>query len=282
MGVMKILITGANGQLGRELARQYSQQHELILTDRDSLDITNERELAGAFAQMKPQAVVHCAAYTQVDGAESDFDGAFRVNVIGSQNVAAQALQHGAKLVYVSTDYVFDGQTDSHYREYDRTNPLNVYGKTKLLGEQMVKEIIGRHFIVRTAWLYGNGNNFVRTMLKLAQIKDRLQVVNDQIGSPTCTKDLAAAIGRILESDAYGTYHATCQGECSWYDFAREIFRLTGYNIPVDPVPTEAFPRPAVRPRYSVLDNYMLAMTVGDPMRTWQDALQEYVAGLQV
>lgn len=279
---MKILITGANGQLGRELARQYSQQHELILTDRDSLDITNERELAGAFAQMKPQAVVHCAAYTQVDGAESDFDGAFRVNVIGSQNVAAQALQHGAKLVYVSTDYVFDGQTDSHYREYDRTNPLNVYGKTKLLGEQMVKEIIGRHFIVRTAWLYGDGNNFVRTMLKLAQIKDRLQVVNDQIGSPTCTKDLAAAIGRILESDAYGTYHATCQGECSWYDFAREIFRLAGCNIPVEPVPTEAFPRPAVRPSYSVLDNYMLAMTVGDPMRTWQDALQEYVAGLQV
>lgn len=276
---MKILVIGAGGQLGREFARQYAGQHDLVLVDRAEMDITRSEQVADVFAQTRPQAVVHCAAYTNVDGAESDFDGAFKVNVIGTQNVASQCLQYGAKLAYISTDYVFDGCTERHYREFDEPHPLNVYGKTKLMGEQMVKEITGRHFIVRTAWLYGDGNNFVKTMLKLAKEKDKLQVVHDQTGSPTYTKDLAAALARLLESDAYGTYHGSCSGECSWYDFACKIFQLIGCRIAVEPVPTEAFPRPAARPRYSVLDNYMLSMTVGDPMRRWEEALEDYLEG---
>lgn len=276
--MMKLLITGANGQLGLDVARQLGQRHELILTDKNNLDITNRQQVKDAFAQVKPQAVIHCAAYTNVDNAESDYDAAFKVNVIGTQSLASQCLIYGAKLVYVSTDYVFDGRTKKHYREFDLTNPLNSYGKTKLFGEQIVKDIIGQHFIVRTAWLYGDGNNFVKTMLKLAKVKDKLQVVNDQIGSPTYTKDLVAAISRLLETDAYGTYHASCNGECSWYGFAAKIFELAGCDILVSPVPTEGFPRPAVRPSYSVLDNYMLSMTVGDPMRHWEEALRDYMS----
>lgn len=275
---MKLLITGANGQLGLEVARQLDQRHELILTDKNTLDITNCQQVKDVFAEFQPQAVIHCAAYTNVDNAESDYDTAFKVNVIGTQSLASQCLIYGAKLVYVSTDYVFDGKVKNHYREFDQTNPLNAYGKTKLFGEQIVKDIIGQHFIVRTAWLYGDGNNFVKTMLKLAKVKDTLQVVNDQIGSPTYTKDLVAAISHLLETDAYGTYHASCNGECSWYGFATKIFELAGCDILLNPVPTEGFPRPAVRPSYSVMDNYMLSMTVGDPMRHWEEALRDYMS----
>lgn len=274
---MRILVTGANGQLGREISRQFGAQHELILTDIDSLDITNHNQVRNFFAQTKPQAVVHCAAYTNVDGAEADFDGAFKVNVIGSQNLASQCLEYGVRMVYVSTDYVFDGQTNSPYCEYSQTNPQSVYGKTKLMGEEVVQKIVSRHYIIRTAWLYGEGNNFVRTMLRLAQEKDNLQVVNDQIGSPTYTKDLAQTIFRLLATDAYGIYHASCNGQCSWYDFAFKIFELKNIHIAVQPVPTSAFPRPAKRPQHSVLKNYMLEMTIGDTMRNWEEALKDYL-----
>jgi len=274
---VKILVTGANGQLGREVAWQ-GAEHELILTDYDTLDITDSKAVAIFMRDVKPDAVVHCAAYTYVDGAEADFDSAFRVNVVGSQNIATACLQTGAKMVYISTDYVFDGQSQRPYREFDQTNPQSVYGITKLQGEQIVKEIVGRHYIVRTAWLYGEGNNFVRTMLKLAESNDTLRVVQDQIGTPTSTVDLTNAIFRLLVSDAYGTYHGTCQGQCSWYDFACEIFRQSGKNIKVIPVTTNEFLRPARRPAHSVLDNYMLRMTVGDPMRTWQEALAKYLS----
>ncbi|MBU2699079.1 dTDP-4-dehydrorhamnose reductase [Sporomusaceae bacterium BoRhaA] len=273
---MKILVTGAHGQLGREVARQ-GMDHELILTDYDTLDITNGAAVAKFMRELKPAAVIHCAAYTNVDGAEADFDGAFRVNVIGTQNLAAGCLETGARMVYVSTDYVFDGENQQSYREFDATNPKTVYGITKLQGEQLVKEILGRHYIMRTAWLYGEGNNFVRTMLRLAESNDILRVVEDQVGTPTSTVDLTAAIFKLLATDAYGTYHTTCQGQCSWYEFACQIFRLAGKNIQVVPVTTEEFPRPAKRPAHSVLDNYMLRMMVGDPMRSWQEALAEYL-----
>lgn len=275
---MKILVTGANGQLGREVARQ-GHEHELILTDSDALDIRDGKAVANFFRAVKPDVVIHCAAYTNVDGAEADFDSAFRVNVVGAQNIAAGCLECGARMVYVSTDYVFDGQGEMPYREYDQTNPQSVYGNTKLQGEQIVKEILGRHYIIRTAWLYGEGNNFVRTMLRLGESNDTLRVVDDQIGTPTSTVDLTTAIFKLLASDAYGTYHGTCQGQCSWYEFACEIFRQTGKDIKVIPVTTAEFPRVAKRPAHSVLDNYMLRMTVGDPMRTWQEALTEYLNG---
>jgi len=274
---MKILVTGANGQLGREIAKQ-NREHELILTDYDTLDITNATTVKAYFADVKPEAVIHCAAYTNVDGAETDLDGAFRVNVVGAQNIAAGCLEVGARMVYVSTDYVFDGQNkEGVYREFDAVNPQSVYGHTKQQGEEIVRQILGRHYIVRTAWLYGDGNNFVRTMLKLAETNDTLRVVHDQVGTPTSTVDLAGVIFRLLATDAYGTYHGTCQGQCSWYDFACEIFRQAGKNVKVLPVTTAEFPRPAKRPVYSVMDNYMLRMTIGDSMRAWQDALAEYL-----
>lgn len=274
---MKILVTGANGQLGREIARQGSD-HELVLTDFDTLDITNGLAVMSYFRDVKPDVVIHCAAYTNVDGAESDIDGAFRVNVIGGQNIAAGCLETGARMVYVSTDYVFDGENQGAYREFDSIKPQSVYGHTKQQGEEIVRQILGRHYIVRTAWLYGDGNNFVRTMLKLAETNDTLRVVHDQVGTPTSTVDLAKVIFKLLASDAYGTYHATCQGQCSWYEFACEIFQQAGKDVKVVPVTTAEFPRPAKRPMHSVLDNYMLRMTVGDPMRTWQDALKEYLS----
>ncbi|WP_333595112.1 dTDP-4-dehydrorhamnose reductase [Anaerospora hongkongensis] len=276
---MRIVVTGANGQLGKEIAKQASA-HELILTDYETLDITDCTAVAAFMKTIKPEAVIHCAAYTNVDGAESDYDGAFRVNVVGAQNVAAGCLEAGARLVYVSTDYVFDGQKQQSHREFDPVNPQSVYGITKWQGEEMVRQILGRHYILRTAWLYGEGNNFVRTMLSLAEKNTTLRVVNDQIGTPTSTVDLAKTIFTLLAADAYGTYHATCQGQCSWYEFACEIFRQTGKQVEVLPVMTEEFPRPAKRPAHSVLDNYMLRMTVGDPMRNWQQALEEYITSL--
>jgi dTDP-4-dehydrorhamnose reductase len=278
---MKILVTGGQGQLGRVIAHQGSE-HELFLTGREQLDITQESDVQALFRKVKPEAVIHCAAYTNVDGAESDPDGAFKVNVIGSQNMAAACLETGARLVQISTDYVFDGTADKPYREFDPVNPQSVYGTTKWQGEELVRQILGRHYILRTAWLYGDGNNFVRTMLRLADEQPFLKVVNDQIGSPTSTADLARVIFKLLQSDAYGTYHATCQGQCSWYEFAKEIFRQAGKNVDVRPVTTAEFPRPAKRPAHSVLDNYMLRMTVGDPMRTWQEALQDYLASEHV
>jgi dTDP-4-dehydrorhamnose reductase len=214
------------------------------------------------------------------DGAEADYDGAFRINAVGTQNLAAGCLETAARMVYVSTDYVFDGQTRQPYREFDFVNPQNVYGITKRHGEEIVRQLLGRHYIVRTAWLYGEGNNFARTMLNLAAKNSTLKVVNDQIGTPTSTVDLAKTIFALLATDAYGTYHGTCQGQCSWYEFACEIFRQTGKQVKVLPVATDEFPRPAKRPAYSVLDNYMLRMTVGDPMRNWQNALADYITGL--
>ncbi|SHJ52811.1 dTDP-4-dehydrorhamnose reductase [Propionispora hippei] len=273
---MKILVTGAKGQLGIEVAKQRNE-HELILAGRSDLDITDARQVSSCLRKVNPDAVIHCAAYTNVDGAESDEDGAFQVNVVGAQNLASGCLETGARLVYISTDYVFDGTKQGVYREFDPVNPQTVYGRTKWQGEELVRQILGRHYIVRTAWLYGEGKNFVRTMLQLAEKQPTLRVVADQVGTPTSTVDVAQAIYRLLDSDAYGTYHASCQGQCSWYDFACEIFRKAGKQVQVLPVTTAEFPRPAKRPAYSVLDNYMLRMTVGDSMRSWQEALSEYI-----
>lgn len=273
---MRILVTGANGQLGREVTKQGSG-HELYLTDVDTLDITNGKAVSTLFREIKPDAVIHCAAYTNVDAAEVDPDGAFKANVVGSQNIAAGCLEMGSRMVYVSTDYVFSGDRQVPYREFDKINPQTVYGTTKWQGEEVVRQILGRHYIIRTAWLYGEGNNFVRTMLKLAEQHDTLRVVHDQVGTPTSTVDLAKAIFGLLASDAYGTYHGTCQGQCSWYEFAYEIFKQTSKRVNVIPVTTDEFPRPAKRPAFSVLDNYMLRMTVGDPMRKWQEALKQYI-----
>lgn len=279
---MKVLITGCRGQLGLELIRQFNEfdgLYSLIETDVHNLDITNQAMVFDLVKSQKPDVIINCAAYTNVDGCESDELNAYRVNAIGPQNLSAAAFSVGAKIVQVSTDYVFDGTVSSPKIESDPINPRSVYGKSKALGEILVKEINPRHFIVRTAWLYGEGNNFVRTMLKLAKEKDEVKVVNDQFGSPTSTKDLARCIIKLINTESYGTYHGTCEGSCSWNQFAKKIFEIKGINIKVSDITTEELNRPAERPKYSVLDNFMLRLIGINEFRSWEEALIDYLKG---
>ena len=278
---MKVLITGCQGQLGIELCRQLNnlnssnKRFELLKTDIDTLDITNSFQVHTMVTEEKPDVIINTAAYTNVDACETDELNAFQVNAIGAQNLSAAAFQIGAKMLQVSTDYVFDGTGNSPKREYDPINPQSVYGQSKALGEKLVLQTNPRHFIVRTAWLYGEGNNFVRTMLKLASEKKEINVVNDQIGSPTSTVDLASCIINLIKTDHYGVYHATCEGECSWYDFASRIFAMKSINIKVNPITTKELNRPAKRPAYSVLENFMLKLIGLNNFRQWEDALEE-------
>ena len=280
---MKVLITGCRGQLGIELCQQLNnlnrsnKRFELLKTDIDTLDITNSFQVHTMVTEEKPDVIINTAAYTNVDACETDELNAFRVNAIGAQNLSAAAFQIGAKMLQVSTDYVFDGAGNSPKREYDPVNPQSVYGQSKALGEKLVLQTNPRHFIVRTAWLYGEGNNFVRTMLKLASEKDEINVVNDQIGSPTSTVDLTRCIIDLITTDHYGVYHATCEGECSWYDFASRIFAMESINIKVNPITTKELNRPAKRPAYSVLENFMLKLIGLNNFRQWEDALEEYL-----
>ena len=281
---MRVLITGAKGQLGIELKRQFihlidrGEVGVLVETDLDNLDITIQEDVARLLGETGPDVVINCAAYTDVDGCEQDAETAFRVNALGARNLAVAAFGIGAKIVQISTDYVFEGNADKPLREYDPVNPQCVYGKSKELGERLVRATNPRHFILRTAWLFGDGNNFVRTMLKMAGERDELGIVNDQYGSPTSTVDLGRCIIRLIKTEAYGTYHATCQGECSWFDFARKIFEYKGISVRVYPLSTVELGRPAPRPKYSVLDNFMLRLIGLDTFRPWEEALQEYLA----
>lgn len=280
---MKVLITGANGQLGRELQKQYANKDaELILTDVKELDITDVIGVHKFVNEHKPDVIINCAAHTQVDKCEEQVDLAYKINTVGPKNLASAAFEIGAEIVQVSTDYVFDGEGKKHLIEFDAPNPQTVYGKTKLDGENFVKVLNPKHYIVRTAWLYGDGNNFVKTMINLSKTHDELKVVDDQIGTPTSAVDLARVIIKLVEEKNYGIFHCTCKGLCSWYDFAKEIFRLKNINIKVTPCTTEEFPRPAKRPKYSVLRNYMLELTTGDITREWQEALKEYIEQLDI
>lgn len=276
---MKLLITGSKGQLGLELFNQLAgnQEIQLIETDVNDLDITDQKQVSGLISGERPQVVINCAAFTNVDACEANEMDAFRVNAIGARNLSAAACQIGAKIVQVSTDYVFDGAGDTPKREYDQTMPRSVYGRSKELGEVLVRQTNPRHFIVRTAWLYGEGNNFVRTMLKLAQEKNEIRVVNDQIGSPTSTVDLARCIIDLFHTESYGTYHATCEGQCSWFDFAKKIFEVKGLDINVIPITSEELNRSAPRPKFSVLDNFMLKLIGLNSFRNWEEAVKEYL-----
>lgn len=269
---MKILITGANGQLGREIQKQLKGKNvEVIPTDVQDLDITNVLAVNKFFNEKKPNVVINCAAHTAVDKCEEQYDLAYKINAIGPKNLAAAAYSVGAEIVQISTDYVFDGEAKEPITEFDEVNPQSAYGKTKLEGENFVKALNPKYYIVRTAWLYGDGNNFVKTMINLGKTHDELKVVHDQVGTPTSTVDLARVVLKVIDEKNYGTFHCTCKGICSWYDFAVEIFRLTGIDVKVTPCTTEEFPRPAKRPKYSVLRNYMLELTTGDITREWKD-----------
>lgn len=277
---MKVLITGANGQLGIELSKQLevlSELYEVVKTNRNTLDISNLELVKEKIFLEKPDVVINCAAHTAVDLCEEDIDNAYKVNAIGPRNLAITCEKVGAKFVQVSTDYVFDGKGEIPYKEDDITCPNSIYGKSKLMGEQFTKEFCSKYFIVRTAWLYGNGNNFVKTMLKLSENNKELNVVNDQYGSPTSTVDLAKSIIELINTEYYGIYHGTCEGQCSWYDFAKKIFEINNIDIKVNPVTSEDFKRPAPRPQYSVLDNFMFKLVGLNSFRNWEDALKEYL-----
>ena len=287
---MKILITGAKGQLGSELCAiiaagrseigptpDWAAGAQVIPVDVAELDITRREAVFTMMKEHRPDVVFNCAAYTNVNGCETDFDTAMAVNALGPRNLAMACERTGAELIHVSTDYVFSGEANRPYTECDVPAPQSAYGVTKLLGEQYVRDFCTRYKIVRTAWLYGyQGGNFVRTMLRLAQEKPFVCVVNDQRGTPTHANDLAHHLLKLVDSGEYGIYHCTGAGECTWYEFAREIVRLSGIKGEIRPCTTEEYPTPAKRPAYSVLDHAMLRLTVGDEMRPWQEALADY------
>jgi len=291
---MKILITGSKGQLGSELfgillsmdseigsIPEIYKGAEVIGVDIDDLDISDSAALDtfSLVHQDKPfDLIINCAAMTNVDACETEFEAAMKGNAIAPMFIAKFADKQGAKLIHISTDYIFDGKADTPYTENDIPSPATVYGASKLIGEKNVQENCSHSFIVRTAWLYGNtGNNFVKTIRKIAAENDRITVVNDQIGNPTNANDLAYHILKIAAGDVYGIYHVTGNGICSWYEFACEIVRLSGIECEVVPVTTEEFPRPAPRPAFSAMDHVMLRDTVGDEMRPWREALAAFI-----
>jgi len=282
MSGIRIVVTGAGGQLGQELQHLRYEDVEIVGLDRALMDITDERNCMDTIERLRPNAIIHAAAYTAVDRAESDPDNAWLVNVEGTRNVARAAEAIGASFCYVSTDYVFNGKGIRPYSEQDPTDPQSVYGKTKLEGERLAAQLCSRTFIVRTSWVYGRyGNNFVHTMLQLANQRDELSVVNDQTGSPTYTYDLARFLLELVQTDKFGTYHATNGGQCTWYEFAKAIFEEAGIeHVNVQPCTTEQFPRPASRPRYSVLGNQVLRQAGFQPLRHWRDALHEYISSM--
>lgn len=282
---MKVLVTGANGQLGTDLCRVLPKTDIAPLTHAD-LEITDINSVKAAFANCQPDVIINTAAYVRVDDCETEQDKAFRINAIGARNVAVAAQELGAKLVHISTDYVFGGEPEQRtipYTEFDTPIPISTYGKSKLAGEGFVRHLCHRHFIVRSSGLFGvagssgKGGNFVETMLRLAKERNELKVVNDQVFSPTYTKDLAAKIAQLISTECYGIFHITNSGACSWYEFTKEILRLAGLKTPVVPITSAEFPQKARRPNFSVLDNYHLRLLGMDDMRPWQEALKDYM-----
>jgi dTDP-4-dehydrorhamnose reductase len=282
---MRILVTGASGQLGKDVVKVFQEQgHDVVGYDRDQLDITDLDQAMKIVGQYQPEAVIHCAAYTAVDAAETDLDTAYQVNAAGTRNMVLAAEKAGAKLVYISTDYVFDGTAEQPYHEYDNTNPQSIYGKSKRAGEVLTQTLSSRYFIVRTSWVYGlYGNNFVKTMLKLGQEKPHLQVVNDQKGSPTYTVDLVRFLAELVQTEKYGVYHASNSGSCTWYEFTQAILQDAAelYAVKItaklEPCSTEQFPRPAARPRNSVMEHIAIRTNGFHDLQDWRKGLRDFL-----
>ncbi|MCU4895136.1 dTDP-4-dehydrorhamnose reductase [Bacillus thuringiensis] len=279
---MKVLVTGAKGQLGQDVVKLLEGQTcEVFGFGREELNITDEKQVNEKVLSIQPDVIIHTAAYTQVDQAESDEEAAFKVNAEGTKYLAQAAEAVGAKFCYISTDYVFDGTKDTPYKADDQTNPQTVYGKSKLVGEQYTQEYCSKSYIVRTSWVFGlYGNNFVKTMLRLAEENKELGIVHDQVGSPTYTTDLARFIISLVQTDKYGVYHGSNSGVCSWYEFAKEIFKQSNIEIVVNPLKTEDFPRPAARPKYSVLDKGMIEENGFESFQNWKEALKDFLKKL--
>ncbi len=281
----RVVITGACGQLGRALNQVLKEKEDIAVINTDMeptaycpiiLDITNSVAVMNLVQEIKPEIIINCAAHTAVDLCESDQERAYMINAIGPKNLAMAADAMDAKLVHISTDYVFDGEADAPYTEDAVTNPKSVYGSTKLAGEEYVKSLCEKYYIVRTAWLYGDGKNFVKTMLGLAEKNTEIRVVSDQYGSPTSAMELARAVAFIMDMEEYGIYHATCEGIAAWYEFAVEIFQMAGKTVTVKPITTEEYKTPAKRPQYSVLENRKLK-EAGYRIKDWKEALKEYM-----
>lgn len=275
---MKILITGSNGMLGHDLIEVLKNKHELVLTTSKTLDITDEKGVIKFIVDVDPDIVINSAAYTDVDGCESNPELAYSVNGEGVKNLSLACKEVNCPLVHISTDYIFNGENDKPWVEDDDIGPISVYGKSKLKGEEYIQEILDEYYIVRTAWLYGvNGRNFPKTMLELAQNHSEITVVYDEVGTPTYTLDLACGIGQLIESGAYGIYHLTNSGSCSWCEFARYIFEVADVNVNVVPVTAKEFARPAPRPHYSVLENGNWIKNGFEPLRNYKEAIKEYI-----
>lgn len=280
---MKILVTGANGQLGHDILLNLAARGiDGIPADIAEFDITQSAPTEQFIAAHQPDAVIHCAAYTAVDKAEDDVELCRLINVTGTENVARACQKANAKMVYVSTDYVFPGTGDTPYETYSSTGPLSVYGKTKLAGELAVQQLLSRYFIVRSSWVFGkNGNNFVKTMLRLGKEREAVNVVCDQIGSPTYTVDLARLLVDMALSEQYGIYHATNEGFCSWAEFATEIFRQAGISTRVNFISSGLYPTRAHRPLNSRLSKASLVDAGFRRLPTWEDALERFLNELR-
>jgi len=270
---MKVLVTGSGGQLGRELAENLPERgHEVVALSRSELDITDFAAVERAVEAHSPDLVMNAAAYTNVDGCETETGTAYAANALGPRNIAQVCERRGCELLHVSTNYVFDGTLDRPYEPFDLPNPVSAYGLVKLAGEEYVKHLSTRWYVARSAGIYGQGHNFVRTMLRLAKERDTLKVKDDEFVSPTYARDLAEGLIEVAESGLYGLYHVTNSGSCSWYEFAREMFALAGIEVEVVPVPNSEYPLPAARPANGVLS------ALGSPQpRHWREALAEYL-----
>lgn len=288
---MKILITGINGQVGSQLLKTLEggdsilgeintayKEMEIIGTDKNELDITDTEKVEEYLRKCKPDLVINAAAYTNVDGCEENEELAFKVNSLGVKNLAIACEQIGAKLMHISTDYVFSGENKIPYIESDSPNPISVYGKSKLQGEEYLKSFCSKYFVFRTSWVYGyNGKNFVKTIMKYAKERGILKVVDDQRGNPTNAEELVYHILKVVLTEEYGVYHCTGNGDCTWYEFACEIVKQAGIECKVEAVTSDEFPQKAARPSYSCMDNMRLRDTVGDEMRGWRVALSDFM-----
>lgn len=276
---MRILVTGASGQLGYDVERELERRGiEHLGTSSRELDITDRAAVEHLMQSYRPDAVIHCAAYTKVDLAEDEPERCWAVNADGTRNLAAACREIGAKMLYISTDYVFPGTGERSYETGDPTGPVNTYGRSKLAGELAVQSLLETYFIVRISWVFGkNGNNFVKTMLRLAETKAELSVVCDQIGSPTYTADLAPLLCDMVQTERYGVYHATNEGTCAWSEFAEAIFELAGRQVVVHPIPTSAYPTRAARPLNSRMSKERLRDNGFQALLEWKDALARYL-----
>ena len=276
---MRVLVTGVKGQLGHDVMNELEKRgYEGIGVDVEEMDITDRETVERVMREVHPDKVVHCAAWTSVDDAEDKVELCRKINAYGTENIARMCKELSAPMIYLSTDYVFDGEGTRPWEPDDERHPLNVYGQTKYEGELAVEKYLDAYFIVRIAWVFGvNGKNFIKTMLRLSETHDTITVVDDQVGSPTYTYDLARLLVDMLETEKYGRYHATNEGLCSWYEFAKEIFRQAGREVKVIPVSSEEYPAKAKRPHNSRMNKDKLREMGFAPLPAWEDALSRYL-----